>query len=407
MRKSKLVYLLSLSLCVFAVTACKGNESNNTSYDGRVFDISVKQDKSLTAKSVKDGFSYNLEITGSGAAIDYKKKEEAPWYALSKKINKVTINEGITNIGDYFFTSITLDYYLLPSTVNSVGVHSFNESATIYTYGGELDNIANPVYYYSETEPTKAGNYFHIEDDEPIIWVNIHSKSSFLFIGNSFTYRGVNTSELNEAEVPADFKKIATNLGIDADVDYVVKGSHSLTQFANPEDEKGAIVEEKLTKNQYDYVILQEQSTTPINNYSTFLAAVKKLKARVDATQTNCKTILYETWGTPYNVADKPQIYGATVAEMEAKIREAYTNAGAESGCPVNYIGKAFTYAYDNTSINIYADDNRHQNGNGAYLSAACHIRSIFNVKVSTCTEYCSLNQTECKTLLGIADTIC
>ena len=408
MKKSKLVYLFSVSLCVFALVSCKEKE-NSVSYDGRVFDISVNQDKSLTAKSTKDGFNYNLEISGVGASMDYNKKEEAPWYPLSKKIIKVTINEGITNIGDYFFTSLTLDSYILPSTVNSVGDHSFNNDATIYTFGGEINNITNTVYYYSETQPTTPGNYFYMENDEPQIWVYVPSKTfSFLFIGNSFTYRGTNINDTQNPEVPLDFKKIANNLGINVEIDSVCQGSHSLTKFANPEDEKGAIVESKLTTKQYDYVILQEQSTTPINNYSTFLSAVKKLKKRVNDTQTNCQTILYETWGTPYNVNNDPKSYGATVGAMEEKLRTAYKNAGEESGCQVNYVGKAFTYTYENyNSINIYADDNRHQNGNGAYLSAACHVRSIFKLKVSTCTEYCSLNQSECKTLLGVADTIC
>ena len=50
-----------------------------TSYGtGFVFDISAHQDKSLTATSTKDGNYYHLDISGSGMAIDYSKKEEAP-----------------------------------------------------------------------------------------------------------------------------------------------------------------------------------------------------------------------------------------------------------------------------------------------------------------------------------------
>ena len=207
-----------------------------------------------------------------------------------------------------------------------------------------------------------------------------------------------------------NFKKIAENLNIDVKVDAITKGSHTLTKFADKNDSMGSIVEDKLTHNQYDYVILQEQSTTPINNYNNFVTAVKKLKARINQTQNNCRTVLYETWGTPYNTTVKataePAKYGKSVTEMEAKLREAYTNAGSEAGCQVNYIGKAFTYAYDTEHINIFADDNRHQNGLGTYLSAACHIRSFFRVPVSTCTEYCGLTENECKSILRIADKV-
>ena len=123
-------------------------------------------------------------------------------------------------------------------------------------------------------------------------------------------------------------------------------------------------------------------------------------------TQNKAKVVLYETWGTPSNTQSDPTSYGKTPGEMEAKIRTAYTNAGEETGLQVNYIGKAFTYAYENQKINIYSDDNRHQNGLGAYLSAACHIRSFFKISVSKCTEYCGLDPDECKALLSVTDTV-
>ena len=409
MDKKRIINFFVIPFAIFAMTSCKGNDTpSGQSYDGRVFDISINHDNSLTATSVKNDNYYDLTISGNGVAVDYSRKEEVPWNPIIKKIKSVTINEGIANIGDYYFYSLPLDYFLLPSTVNSVGDNTFNKQSIIYTFGGLLNNVDNEVYYYSETKPTSSGRYFYMQDGVPVPWVL--STTSFLFIGNSFTYRGNSGTEENP-EVPADFKKIATNLNIDVEVDYVCKGSHTLTKFADPTDTYGAIVEQKLTSNQYDYVILQEQSTTPINNYNTFLTAVKKLKARIDQTQDNAQTVLYETWGTPYNVGQDPQTYGATVGAMEAKLRTAYQNAGEESGCQVNYVGKAFTYAYENySSINIYAEDNRHQNGYGAYLSAACHVRSIFKMKVSNCTEYrsdLSLDQNSCKTLLSVADTLC
>ena len=396
----------ALALTVFSLCACAGEETNKQGYDNRDFDISANNDGSLICKSTKDNNNYQLTISGSGPAKDYEKKELVPWNPIVKKVNKVTINEGITNIGDYFFNSLTLDYYVLPKTVLYVGDHSFNKGSTIYTFGSKLTNIDNDVYYYSETKPTDKGKYFYVEDNEIVVWPNIpETPVSFLFIGNSFTYRGTNTSDTEHPEVPSDFQKIATNLGITVTIDSVCKGSHTLTKFADPTDEMGKIVEQKLKSNKYDYVILQEQSTTPINNYNTFLTAIKKLKARIDQTQTNCVTALYETWGTPYNTTNDPTTYGSTPGAMEAKLRTAYTNVGEEAGCKVNYIGKAFTYAYETSKINIYADDNRHQNGLGAYLSAACHVRSFFNIRVSKCSEYCGLPETECKALLSVADT--
>ena len=406
MKRNSLRKLGTILFSIFLVAGCSNNkQENNQTYDGRVFDISVAQDKSLTATSTKVGNGYTLKISGSGQAKDYSKKEEVPWNPIVKKITSVTINEGIINIGDYSFYSLTLSEYILPSSVKAVGDNSFNKSAVIYTYGDLLNNIENNVYYYSETKPTTNGNYFHIVDGAPVVWILTTLK--FLFIGNSFTYRGSSSASETNPEVPADFKKIAANMDINVEIDSVCKGSHTLTKFGDPTDEKGMVVESKLTSNQYDYVILQEHSTTPINNYSTFEAAVKKLKKRIDETQTNCRTVLYETWGTPYNTSNEPSKYGTSVTAMEEKLREAYTNAGDASGCSVNYIGKAFSYAYDHEHIDIYySGDNRHQNEYGAYLSAASHIRSLFKIKVSNCKEYCGLDQTKCKALLSVTDTV-
>ena len=401
--KRRIIYFFTSILALCALSSCGESNTPSQSYDGRVFDISEKQDGSLTAQSIKDGNNYTLNITGEGLAINYSKKEQVPWNPIIKKINKVTINEGIENIGDYYFYSLPLDYFILPRTVKAAGDNSFNTVSNVFTYGDLLPNIEN-AYYYSESKPGGEGNYFYMENGEPHIW--IISPVSFLFIGNSFTYRGNNISDTEHPEVPADFQKIAANLNITVNIDSVCKGSHTLTKFADKDDEMGSIVETKLTTNQYDYVILQEQSTTPLNNYNTFVSAVKKIKARVGETQNKCKVVLYETWGTPYNVGNDPQTYGATVTAMEAKLRTAFENAGSETDCPVNYIGKAFTYAYEQEHINIYADDNRHQNGLGAYLSAASHVRSLFKVRVSNCTEYCGLSKNECKALLSITDTV-
>ena len=404
MKKTFTNFLFLFSITAVLLCACSNNAESNTGYDGREFDISINQDKSLLLTSNKNNGRYSLTITGSGNAVDYSRKEEAPWYPLVKFVDQVSINEGITHIGNYFFSALNLDYYVLPSTVRSVGEHAFNDKAIIYTYGDELTNICNDVYLYSETAPTVAGNYFYMKEGVPTIWETSFSPKSFLFIGNSFTYM---TGTVEDPMVPKYFANIAKNLGHDVAVDYVVEGSYKLASYADPNDAKGAIVEQKLTTNKYDVVILQEQSTTPINNYTNFENAVKKLKARIDKTQNNCRTYLYETWDTPYNCNDKPETYGTTVGEMEAKIRTAYTNCGETTGCYVNYIGKAFTYAYETLNINVFYTDNRHQGANGSYLSAACHVKSIFKGQVSGCTEYCSLDQNECKTLLGVADTIC
>lgn len=411
MKKRDLKFLVFILPLVFTVLSCTPQNSSSGGYDGREFDISENKDGSLIAKSVKEGNNYTLTITGQGRAKDYTRKEEVPWNPIVKRITSVTINEGITHIGDYSFISLVQDYLVLPSTVNSVGENTFNPTSIIYTYGGELSNIDNEVYYYSETKPSEYNKYFYMEDGIPHIW----AYTRILFIGNSFTYfRG---SAENPA-VPSYFKQIAASLNQEVEIDHVIKGGHSLSGHSNPSDECGALVEQKLTTKQYDYVILQEHSTTPVNNYNTFNTAVGKLKLRIDQTQQDCKTILYQTWGFESYINDYDKY--DTVQEMEAALRKAYEDAADENACGIHYVGKAFTKAYtDHKDIPIYHTDNKHQSSLGAYLSAAVHVKSIFNVNVTKCTNYCSIWEhsdyenlanaqeqitTWCKTLLEVAN---
>ena len=46
-----------------------------------------------------------LYIQGAGAMLDWEKAEEVPWYAYSEQITSVEIQEGVTTIGSYAFSS--------------------------------------------------------------------------------------------------------------------------------------------------------------------------------------------------------------------------------------------------------------------------------------------------------------
>ena len=379
--------------------SCAGQPASSSGYDGREYDISLAGDGSLKAKSLASGTGYSLTLSGEGKGKDYQNKNLVPWNPIAKRITSVEIQSGITHIGDYYFQSLTLDYVILPATVSSIGEHSFAEGMKVFSYGAELENSPSYVYYYRESKPAAKGNYFYMDGDTPRIYA--YTTPNLLFLGNSFTFR--QGSEEDPA-VPRYFKEIAANLGQDTQIDFVVRSSYTLAKFANENDELGAVVDQKLHTKKYDYIILQEQSTTPINNYSAYAGAVEVLKKKIAATQDkSCVTILYETWGSPAGIEGTSY---KTCGEMELALREATEKAAREHECRVHYVGKAFTYAFESAKIDIYAEDNRHQSNLGAYLSAAVHVRSLFGYNVRNCTEYCSLPAEEAKAVLEIANAI-
>ena len=214
------------------------------------------------------------------------------------------------------------------------------------------------------------------------------------------TYYGGKQS-LTAPGVPMYFKDIATNLGYDFEVDWVVKGSHKLALFANVQDEMGKVVDDKLQTKTYTHVILQEHSTTPVKDYQLFATAVKSLKTKIDKYQDNCKTVLYQTWGSEGRLSGTGC---KDIVELEMKLREAYTNVGNKWGCDVHYVGKAFTTVYQqHPEINLYNKDKVHQSDYGAYLSALVHVKGVFNADLSKVDNYCGLSSKDCKTLINVA----
>ena len=395
----KFLILLLLGVMLLGIVSC-GKEEVSKGFDGMEEDVSLNQDGSLIAKTTKiEGKnSYKLTISGSGKAATYNKKEFVPWNTIRKAISEIEIVEGVKYIGDYFFVGMNLEEIFLPSSIEEVSDNAFDEGTKIYSYSNKVQSEVFKIYYYSETAPTQAGNYFHLIDGKAFIWELI----SFLFIGNSFTYYLGSTSD---PMIPKYFGLIASDLGMNVTVDSVVQGSHTLEKFANPNDDFGAIVDQKLSTNQYDYIILQEQSTTPYNYYDKFKNAVEKLKDKIEATQDNAKIYLYETWGSPATTNSEDP---AQIKAMEKQLDTAYTNCAKEFNLSVTYVGRAFSYVYEHyrSSINIYHTDSRHPSEAGAYLSALVHVATMLGLDVTKTNFNANLDKEKANILKEVASQV-
>lgn len=396
MKRNKLVNVLFALMLSASIVGC-GEQETNTGYDGREFDISVAQDNSVKATIKKVGTNFELTISGAGEALSYDKKELVPWNAISKKINKVEIKDGITNIGDYYFYSTTISDYYIPSSVKSVGTNSFNAAAKVYSYSQEGFEFTceNDIYFYSDTKPSVNGEYWHMVGTTPVVW----DLYKIMFIGNSFTFFPSDLFSVENPAVCALTKEIASTVGVELEMDFVVKGAHTLKKFANEKDEMGSIVDEKLkAASDYDYIVLQEHSTNPVNDYKSFSAGAESLVNKIKSTQTNCQVYLYATWGFPSAVSET-SIF-SSVSKMEELIRNAYHQCGEELSVPVSDIGEAFTYVYENyPNISLYGSDDKHQSYAGAYLSSLVHVANMFNVDVREATFNGILDEATAKTL--------
>lgn len=390
---TKILVIFLASFFVFSVFGCAGN-GEKSGYDGREYDISASGNGSATLSVKKIGSGYALTVSGGGQVADYSGKEKVPWNVIMKKVTSVYIEEGVKNIGDYFFSATNIKEFFLPSSVESVGARSFPNGAILYSYAEAEFDTDYEIYFYSAEKPLAMNKYFRLVNGAPRVWRDY----SVLFIGNSFTFRQGST---DKPTVPYFFSKLAESLGETVDVDFVVESSYTLTKYANKTDEKGAVVEQKLTQNQYDFIVLQEQSTTPVNSYNSFKTAVGKLVNRIGETQKEAEVFLYATWGYP---AGLEKTSSGSVAEMNSKLRTAYDNCGSEYGLKVVHVGDAFLDIYlGHGEIELYAPDNMHQSNIGAYLSACCHISSILAIDVTNSDFTNGFDAAVCKVLQDTA----
>ena len=102
-------------------------------------------------------------------------------------LTSVVIGDGVTSIGEWAFgTCDSLTSVVIPDSVTSIGEHAFYycSSLTSVYYQGTAEEWAEisigysndklksaTRYYYSETQPTETGNYWHYDKDgNVVVW---------------------------------------------------------------------------------------------------------------------------------------------------------------------------------------------------------------------------------------------
>lgn len=362
------------------MSACAGGGGTTSAhFDGASYDISSSGDNSLSATINKTDNGYSISIAGSGRSKDYS-SSRAPWYSIAPKVTSLTIGEGIAYAGEKLFSGLNLEYVILPSSLIEIGDDCFDEDVTLYTYAAEIKGeIANDIYYYSETSPKDAEKrYWHLLGGSPAVWVLETIK--ILFIGNSFTYYN---------DMPETVEQLASSMGYQLDVDSVTRGSTYLYQWTTTGHEAKSLLDTHFASPiNYDYIIIQGQSKESYSDYDRFLSGATSLVDYLKEKSPNAIIRLYETWGFPEGV---DETY-TTIEVQEAEIRKRYENLSIALGeVGIHYVGKAFTDAYYNypaasSGIHLYDADMRHPSDHGSYLSALVHLASIIKADIREAT---------------------
>ncbi len=172
----------------------------------------------------------------------------------------------------------------------------------------------------------------------------------FLFIGNSYIY---------------------VNNGIDKQLESLAPSIETVRlAFGGYTLEKHWIdgkALQAIRHGKWDYVILQEQSQTPIFDQKKFYDFARKFDQEIR--HSGAKTILLMTWERPDSIN-----YGVTTANLAA----AYNTLGIELGSKVAPAGLAFAQAISGKpNLLLYSKDG-HPTKEGTYLAACVLYETVF-----------------------------
>lgn len=176
-----------------------------------------------------------------------------------------------------------------------------------------------------------------------------------LFIGNSYIYFN---------DLPNVLEEMLSADGFQANVVMVAKPGWKLSQHANAKNTIDTIL-----NNDWDYVILQEQSVLPVfpkSREKKMIPAIKKLDKYIK--EAHAKTVLFMTWGRRDGL---PKAGFANFNQMQNKLSSAYKHAAKRTNTILAPVGEAWSNARKQKPFfPLWQDDGSHPSKNGTYLTA-------------------------------------
>lgn len=220
-----------------------------------------------------------------------------------------------------------------------------------------------------------------------------------LFIGNSYT----NTNNL-----PQILQNMASASGDSVYVDQSAPGGYTFQQHV-----ANATTISKINAEQWDYVVLQEQSQNPslspayVNQ--NVIPYALQLDSMIEANDSCSQTLFFMTWGRKYgdasNCASYPPV--CTFSGMQQRLKESYVFMADTSESIVAPVGEAFRLSMlTDTTHNLYQSDNSHPSLEGSYLAACVFYETIMHKTCIGNSYWAGLSANTAQYLQNIANQV-
>ena len=210
-----------------------------------------------------------------------------------------------------------------------------------------------------------------------------------LMIGNSTTYY---------FSVPDKLTFIAESVGLNIEATYCTIGSAYLSYFADASSVHGKLLLEKLAADDYDYIVLQDNSNA---DYSDVKSSLDKLIPILTKSQPQAELLLYERYSSNTDPKQRP-ISGK-------RLHEAYSQIAKDFGFEKHaHVSDAFLICYEKyPSIQLHHTDNSHHSHAGAYLIGLVLASEFLGVDVDDVTYTAGLDDATVKALKEVAKLAC
>jgi PKD repeat protein len=182
-------------------------------------------------------------------------------------------------------------------------------------------------------------------------------------------------------------------------------GGHTFEQHTN-----NATTLSKINAQDWDYIVLQEQSQKPAFDPSQVQIETYPYAAQLNdlilANDSCTETVFFMTWGRKYGDASNCAVYPpiCTFAGMQARLRQSYVEMADDNQALVAPVGEAFKNArLADSTINLYSPDNSHPSLPGTYLAACTFYATIYETSPVGLSYNAGLNANQAAFLQQIA----
>ena len=166
----------------------------------------------------------------------------------------------------------------------------------------------------------------------------------------------------------------------------VTKGGEKLSGHLKNEK-----LRQMLTTQKWDFVVLQEQSSTPAKQTEVVIAesypAAKSLDSLIHIGSPEAKTIFYMTWGHKYGTTHKIDNYpiAYTYEGMQERIKTSYLEMTYRNNARCAPVGMAWQQVRkERADYQLYTSDCSHPSTLGSYLAANVIYTTIFGSPYQT-----------------------